>query len=221
MNASFERARFNMIEQQIRPWEVLDERVLQVMGRLPREVFVPAAYRDVAYADIEIPLGADDCMLPPKLVGRLLQALAIQPGERVLEIGTGSGYVSACLAWLGARVRSLEIDSERVETARSRLAAFADTSVEIHVTDALAGELDGGPFAAIAVTGSLPTAEPLARLRERLADGGRLFAIVGMAPVMRALLVTRVREGSYREEARFETCVPALKNAPLPSSFTF
>jgi protein-L-isoaspartate(D-aspartate) O-methyltransferase len=216
MEITAERARFNMIHQQIRPWDVLDDQVLDAMASVRREAFVPDAYQGLAYADLEVPIGRSESMLAPKLVGRMLQALAAQPGARVLEIGTGTGYVSACLAQLGARVISLEIDPELAEEARSRLAAEGCEAVEVRVGDGLAGPVEGGPFDVIAVTGSMPTDEALPMLQAQLAPDGRLFCLIGVAPVMEALLVTRVGERGYRREALFETCAPVLVNAVEP-----
>lgn len=220
MQATMERARFNMIEQQVRPWEVLDERVLEVMRKLPREAFVPDAYKGLAYADVDIPLGSDTAMLAPKMVGRMLQALNPQPHETVLEIGTGTGYVTACLAQLAEHVFSLEIDPALAEGARDRLAAMRLTNTEVHTGDAFSRHIGGGPFEAIALTGSIPTEEPLAALQHLLADGGRLFAVVGEAPIMEALLITRIGN-DLRREALFETSLPMLKNAPQPERFAF
>jgi protein-L-isoaspartate(D-aspartate) O-methyltransferase len=220
MQPTLDRARFNMIEQQVRPWEVLDERVLAVMRKLPREAFVPDAYRGLAYADIEVPLGEQSAMLAPKMVGRLLQALDVQPQDRVLEIGTGTGYVTAALAQLGDQVFSLEIDPGLAEGARQRLKAMGLNEVEVHTADAFAGQLQGGPFDVIAVTGALPTDEPLAALERLLTDGGRLFVVVGEPPLMEALRITRIGN-DLRRERLFETCVSALQNAPLPEQFAF
>jgi protein-L-isoaspartate(D-aspartate) O-methyltransferase len=214
-------ARFNMIEQQLRPWGVLDMRVLDAMSGLPREPFVPDAYRGLAYADIEIPIGEGHVMLAPKAVGRLLQALAVEPGERVLEVGTGSGYVTACLCRLEARVVSLEIDPGLAAAARERLAALDLGPAEVIVGDALAGDLPNGPFDAIVVTASVPVAEILRSLEDRLAVGGRLFSIVGEPPVMQAQLAIRVAAGDLRRTSLFETCVPALANCPEPEGFVF
>lgn len=221
MQPSFERARFNMIEQQVRPWQVLDDRVLAVMHAVPRELFVPEGYRELAYADIDIPIGADSAMLPPKIVGRMLQALKVRKGERVLEIGTGTGYATACLAELGARVRSIEVDPDLGAVARARLAAMGLGWIEILVGDALAGPVAGAPFDVIAVTGSLPTDTPLAMLREQLVPGGRLFAIVGEGALMEALIEIRGAGGDVHRTGLFETSVPALRNAPLPERFSF
>jgi protein-L-isoaspartate(D-aspartate) O-methyltransferase len=221
MNSTVDRARFNMIEQQIRPWDVLNERVLKVMSELRRELFVPDAYQGLAYADIEIPIGDATSMLAPKVVGRMLQALQVRDGDRVLEIGTGTGYVTACLARLGGRVISIEIDPDLAEGARARLEALRLRRLEVMVGDAMAGPVDGGPFDVIAVTGSLPSAEALPMFRQQLADGGRLFAVVGESPVMQAVLETRIGGGDVRREVLFETCVPALRGVPEPERFVF
>jgi len=221
MQSPSERMRFNMIEQQVRPWDVLDPRVLAVMGELPRESFVPPAYRGLAYADTEIPLGEDSTMLPPKVVGRMLQALSVRDGDKVLEIGTGTGYVTACLAALGGHVHSIEIDPELAEAARVRLTALASGRVEIETGDGLAEPFADAPFDAIAVTGSMPTDESLAMLRQQLAAGGRLFAILGEPPLMEALLETRLASGDVRRRVLFETSVPPLRNVPEPERFAF
>ncbi len=220
MQATTDRARFNMIEQQVRPWEVLNQRVLAVMRALPREAFVPDAYRGLAYADIEIPLGDHSAMLAPKVVGRLLQAVDVQPHETVLEIGTGTGYVTAALAHLGEHVFSLEIDPALAEGARARLRAMALSHTEVHTADAFCGRIDGGPFDVIAVTGSVPTVEPLAAFEQRLTDGGRLFIVVGEPPLMEAMRITRIGN-DVRRESLFETCIAPLENAPLPERFAF
>ncbi len=221
MEISTENARFNMIQQQIRPWDVLDDRVLDVLAEIPREDFVPAGYKGLAYADIEVPIGSGQIMLSPKVVGRMLQALAPQPGEKVLEIGTGTGYLTACLSRLGGPVISLEIDPALAAEARDRLDPLALDGVELREGDGLAGSTTDGPFDVIAVTGSVPTDAVLAPLRDQLALDGRLFAIVGESPIMQAVLITRVAGRDYRRQALFETCAPALKNAPEPNGFVF
>ncbi|WP_462330045.1 protein-L-isoaspartate O-methyltransferase family protein [Thiohalocapsa halophila] len=222
MSSPADIARYNMIEQQVRPWNVLDNRVLQVLGELPREAFVPDAYQALAYADVEIPLGTDTCMLAPKMVGRMLQALQVRDGDKVLEIGPGTGYITACLARLGGRVIGVEIDPDLAAGARERLDAMQLRRLEVHTADAMAGPVDGGPFDAIAVTGSLPTEEPLPMLTQQLAPGGRLFVVVGEDPVMQARLETRVGGvGDLRRQTLFETSVPALKNVPQPERFVF
>lgn len=221
MDNSTDLARFNMIEQQVRPWDVLDARVLEVMGQVRREDFVPDAYKGLAYADIEIPLANGSQMLAPRVVGHLLQAIAVRPGERALEVGTGSGYVTACLNQLGATVLSLELDVELAEQARERLGAQGLERVVVCICDGLSRPLDGGPFDVIALTGSLPTEEPLAVLQNQLALGGRLFCVLGTAPAMEAVLITRVTKERFERQSLFETEIPALRNAPLPEAFEF
>lgn len=221
MDNSSELARFNMIQQQVRPWGVLDDRVLEVMGAIEREHFVPNAYRALAYADIEIPNSNGTLMLAPKVVGHLLQALSVQPGDRALEIGTGSGYVAACLSRLGARVISLEIDPAQAAEASERLEALKFDWVEVREGDGLAGPVSGAPFDAIAVKGSMPTEVALPMLRDQLAIGGRLFCILGTAPAMECVRVTRVGRNDYRRESLFEIEVAPLRNAPEPADFEF
>jgi protein-L-isoaspartate(D-aspartate) O-methyltransferase len=221
METTAERARFNMIQQQIRPWDVLDDRVLDVMAEIRREAFVPDAYQGLAYADIEIPIGRAECMLAPRVVGRMLQALDVQPGDRVLEIGTGTGYVTACLGRLGGQVISVELDADLASEARSRLADLGFDSIQVRQDDALAGPVEGGPFDVIAVTGSMPTEASLPMLQGQLAPGGRLFCILGVAPAMEAVLITRVGEHNMRREGLFETSAPALVNAIEPNGFEF
>jgi protein-L-isoaspartate(D-aspartate) O-methyltransferase len=221
METTAERARFNMIQQQIRPWDVLDDRVLDVMAEVRREAFVPDAYQGLAYADIEIPIGQATCMLAPRVVGRMLQALDVQPGDRVLEIGTGTGYVTACLGRLGGQVTSVEVDADLASEARSRLADLGLDSIQVQPGDALAGPVAGGAFDVIAVTGSMPTEASVPMLQGQLAPGGRLFCILGEAPAMEAVLITRVGERDMRREGLFETSAPALVNAIEPDGFEF
>jgi protein-L-isoaspartate(D-aspartate) O-methyltransferase len=221
MDQPLAQARFNMIHQQVRPWAVLDDKVLDALTQLARERFVPDAYLSLAYADIEIPIGDGQHMLSPKLVGRLLQAVAVKPGDRALEIGAGTGFVSACLAHLGARVVSLEIDPGLAAEARERLSALGIGGVEVRVADGLAGRVEGGPFDVIVVTGSLPSEDSLTGLRQQLTLNGRLFAVVGEAPAMAALLITRVGAADYRRESLFETCIDPLANAVEPERFVF
>lgn len=221
MDQPLAQARFNMIHQQVRPWGVLDQRVLDALDRVPREQWVPDAYVSLAYADIDIPIGDGQHMLAPKLVGRLLQAVAVKPGDRVLEIGTGTGYLTACLAHLGARVVSLEIDPGLAAEARKRLSDLGFGEVDLRVADGLASPVEGGPFDVVVVTGSLPSEDDLGELRQRLAIGGRLFAVVGDVPAMAALLVTRVGAADYRRESLFETCIDPLANAVAPERFVF
>jgi protein-L-isoaspartate(D-aspartate) O-methyltransferase len=216
------RARFNMIAQQIRPWGVLDDTVLEAFETLPREAFVPDAYRGLAYADLAIPIGDSQVMLAPKVAGRMLQALAVRPGNKVLELGTGTGYGAACLALLGGQVIGLEIDPTLAGSAQARIAALGlGPAVEIRVADGLAGPTAGGPFDVVAVTGSVPEMRMLGILEAQLAPGGRLFCVVGEAPLMEAWRITRVAVTEFRREALFETCVPALANCPERESFVF
>ena len=207
-----------MIAQQVRTWEVLDTRALDAMHRVPRELFVPAAWRSLAYADCALPLPLGKHMLTPMLIGRMLQALELNPGEQVLEIGTGSGYLSACLAAMGARVQSLELHPEIAELARTNLRAAGVTGVELSCADgaALAQE---SAYDAIVLTASLPIYQP--RFERALKHGGRLFAVVGSAPVMEARLVRRHGGHEYRSLALFETSLEALEHAPAPPLFRF
>lgn len=212
-----EAAREQMITQQLRAWHVLDPRSLQVMQEVPREAFVPAAYRGLAFADCAIPIGNGQVMLPPKIQGRLLQALAPTPDDAVLDVGTGSGFLAACLARLSASVRSIEIDPQLSGEAARRLAELGADNVRTEIADAM--KLDWRDrFDAIAVTGALPVYDD--RFESMLSVGGRLFVIVGAAPVREAWLVTRGDDGCTRE-VLFETDVPPLVNAPRPEAFAF
>lgn len=214
-----EQARRNMVLQQIRPWDVIDERVLAVIQQVPRERFVPDAYRGLAFADIEVPLGHGQTMMPPRVEARMLQALNVQPGERVLEIGTGSGFVTACLARLGGQVTSLEIHADFSAAAQARLQAEDIRGVELLTGDAFATAWGDARFDAIAVTGSLPRCANA--FEALLAMGGRLFLVCGQAPAMEALLVTRVGESAWHRDNLFETALTALENAPQPEQFRF
>jgi len=213
-------ARFNMIHQQIRPWNVLDSRVLEVIEGIPREAFTPPAYRGMAYADLEIPLAHGETMLAPKIVAKAMQALNIRPGDRVLEIGAGSGYLTACLARLAAKVVSIDLHADFIAAAKERLEALGIRNLELRVGDALQGDLPGAPFDAIAVTGSLPKVEE--RLLNALAVGGRLFIVTGEAPLMEAKLITRVRDDQWRTEVLFETeLAPLTDRRPKADKFRF
>jgi protein-L-isoaspartate(D-aspartate) O-methyltransferase len=217
-------ARFNMIEQQIRTWEVLDPKVLTLLNDLPRENFVPSEYAGLAFADIEIPIGFGQTMLSPKLEGRILQALNVEKTHTVLHIGTGSGYFTALLASLAKQVVSVEIEAELSAIAAKNLADNHISNVVLKVTDANTGRLStvAGKkvlFDAIVYTASSPV-EP-AGIREQLNVGGVMFIVLGVAPVMRATLIQRVSESGFREDVLFETCIPELFNAPQAKQFEF
>ena len=214
-----ETARFNMIAQQIRPWEVIDERVLRALVAVPREQFVDDEYRGLAFADVAIPIGTGQQMMKPAQEARMLQALDVQPGESVLEIGTGSGFVTACLAHLGGVVTSYEIDAALSEQAARRLQALGVKNVELVAGDGLQAGIAPGSFQVIAVTGSLPTYPD--DLEKLLMPGGRMFLVVGEAPAMHAMLVSRNRDGEIWKEQLFETVLPPLENAPRPNRFVF
>jgi protein-L-isoaspartate(D-aspartate) O-methyltransferase len=211
-------AREQMIEQQVRAWDVLDERVLDAMRRVPRELFVPLAQRYCAYADVEVPLARNQHMLRPSVVGRLLQALLPRDGERVLEVGAGSGFVTACLRVMATHVRSLEVFPELADEARRNLTLLGMRDVEVVDADALHAD-SGARYDAIALTASLPVYD--ARFERRLTIGGRLFLVVGEPPVMDARLVRRTAEDSFATQSLFETVIDPLVNAPRCPEFTF
>jgi len=216
---NFEQARYNMIEQQIRPWEVLDQRVLDLFSRVPREDFVPAQYRTMAFTDMSIPLGHGQVMMAPKIEARMLQALAIQDSDVVLEIGTGSGYVTALLANLSRHVYSVEIVPELSAAAGEKLKTHGIHNVTLEVGDAAQGYDAHAPYDVIAVTGSMPVLA--SKLQTNLRLGGRLFVVVGDAPVMEAKLITRVGDDEWAIEDLFETDLPPLQNAAQPQRFRF
>lgn len=218
MSTNFELARSRMIEQQIRAWQVLDQRVLETMKSVPREDFVPAKYRRLAFADVNLPLGHGQVMMTPKIEGRLLQALALTGTEDVLEIGTGSGFLTACLAALSNSVHTIDIYPEFVETATDRLANHTAGNVSSECLDAsnLPQELR---FDAIAVTASLPIYDD--RYARALNPGGRLFVITGDSPAMEAQCITRVGGNEWDHDSLFETDIPPMINAPTQPLFTF
>lgn len=211
-------ARRQMVDQQIRTWEVLDPSVLAALGRVPREAFVPPAYRELAFADSEVPIGFGQTMLAPKLQGRVLQALALQATDSVLEIGTGTGYLSACFGLLAQATLSVEIRAELAAVATANLRNLAGARVRVQNRDAFAPE-PLGEFDAVAVTGSMPVYDP--RFERCLRLGGRLFAVVGTAPVMDAILVRRVDAAEWIRESLFETVIAPLTNAPQAPRFVF
>jgi protein-L-isoaspartate(D-aspartate) O-methyltransferase len=214
-----EQARYNMIESQIRTWEVLDQRVLDTLFGIKREDFVPEKYRPLAFVDMEIPIGHGEVMLAPKLEARLLQELTLEKTDRVLEVGTGSGYSTAVLAALAGHVYSVEIHPDLSEAAAAKLAAHGIANVTLEAADAALGWTRHAPYDAILLTGSVPLLP--APLRGQLAPGGRLLAVVGDPPVMTARLTTCVTEGVYNETGLFETCIAPLRNVPQPERFVF
>ena len=217
MPLDFERARFNMIEQQVRPWEVLDPRVLEAMGKVRREDFVPARFRKLAFADVEIPLEHGESMTKPVVQGRLLQALDVQPDDAVLEIGAGSGYLTACLAHLGREVVAVERHADFAERIRARLAEAGLANVRVEAGDALGGWAPGRTFDAIAVEGAVDAVPQ--RFIDWLAPGGRMFVVRGRAPAMEAVLLRRLADGSVVVDSLFETEIPYLHGAEPPQRF--
>jgi len=212
------QAREQMIEQQVRAWDVLDARVLETLRQVPREAFVAPQHRFLAFADVEIPLPCGQHMLRPSVVGRLLQALTLTGDERVLEVGTGSGFVTACLRAGSASVRSLEIFPELAELARRNIASLGLRDVEILSQDATNIDPDMR-YDAIALTASLPV--PDERFQRQLSVGGRLFVVVGVPPVMEARLIRRITEDAWGTESLFETVVDPLVHATRPQGFVF
>ena len=214
-----ETARFNMIEQQIRPWNVLDAGVLEQLAVMARETFVPAAHISLAYSDVEIPLPGGQSMLFPRLEARLLQDLAVQPQETVLEIGTGSGFMAALLARRAQRVLSLEILPELADMARANLRKAGVNNVEVRQADGSGGAPKDGPFDVILLSGSVT--EVPHTLLEQLKVGGRLAAIVGDEPVMRATLITRTSSTDFQTKTPWDVNAPRLQKFPEPSRFQF
>lgn len=217
MNAMIEQQRFNMVEQQVRPWDVHDPRVLAALASVHREQFVADADRALAFVDIGLPLAHGEIMMRPLVEGRLLQALALQTTDSVLEIGTGSGFVTACLASLAREVLSVEIHADLAERASARLQNAAISNAEVRIADALVGFEPGRSFDAIAVTGAV-CQEP-EQFRRWLQPGGRLFLIRGESPVLEAVLITRRQQHQFDEQSLFETDLPYLIHATPPKRF--
>jgi len=213
-----EFARAQMITQQVRAWDVLDPRVLDAMRRTPREFFVPERYAGVAFADTDIPLAPGQHMLPPKIVGRLLQALAAAPGMRALVVGCGTGFVPACLSAMGASVRAIEIRPEFTQAAQRNLKRSGFGQVEVVTGDTFNLDIGQG-YALIAVCGALPLYDD--RFARALAVGGRLFVVVGASLPQETLLVTRTAEQAWNREALFETAIDPLEHAAWPERFQF
>jgi protein-L-isoaspartate(D-aspartate) O-methyltransferase len=216
---NIEQARFNMIEQQIRPWNVLDQDVLDLLHVVKREQFVPAAYQNLAFADVEIPLPGGEAMLAPKFEARILQEVGVRKHETVLEIGTGSGYMAALLAHRAAKVTTVEINPETAELAKKNLANAGIHNVTVEVGNGAQGWEKGAPYDVIVISGALEVL-PEAILKQ-VKVGGRIAAIVGQAPVMEAEIITRTGENAYSTVKVFETNVRYLTGAPVPSHFQF
>lgn len=216
---NFQQARFNMVEQQIRPWNVLDPHVLAVLGAVPRELFTPPQYQFMAYVDEEIPLANGHVMLPPRVDARLMHDLELKGTETVLDIGTGSGYRAALLAHRAREVVSLEIDPTLADAARRHLKAAGVHNARVIQGDGTQGPVPGAQFDAIVLGGSV--AEVPQALLDQLKVGGRLIAIVGTGPVMQATLFTRTGERQFSSTERWDTSAPALQNFARPSRFHF
>jgi len=216
---NLEQARFNMIEQQIRPWNVLDANVLELLSVVKREDFVPLAHKALAFMDMEIPLGQGQVMLAPRVEARMLQDAAVQKHEKVLEIGTGSGYMAALLAHRAQRVISLEINPELAQMARANLQKAGIHNVEVRQFDGAKGVSADGPFDVIVLSGSV--AEVPQALLAQLKIGGRLIGIVGDEPTMRVNIVTRTSDAEFKTSTPWDTVAPRLLNFPEPSHFQF
>lgn len=216
---NLEQTRFNMVEQQIRPWDVLDPEVIKLLFELRREEFVPAAYRSLAFVDMEIPLGHGEVMLTPKMEARILQELQVSNTDKILEIGSGSGYLTSLLAKKGGHVCSIEIIPELNMIAEQNLRAHDITNVTLEVGDASHGWPEKGPYDVIVLTGSTPVLPE--EFQNSLTVGGRLFVVEGCAPVMNAVLIRCEDKGVYSKVCLFETCIPALRNAQQKNQFIF
>ncbi|OOG53781.1 protein-L-isoaspartate O-methyltransferase [Rhodanobacter sp. C03] len=219
MAMNFEQARLNMVENQVRPWEVLDARVLDVISRVRREDFVDAAHRQLAFADLCLPLGHGEVMMKPVVEGRVLQALDLQSTDQVLEIGTGSGYLTACMANLSGQVTSVDIHADFTVAATQRLHAASIANATLITGEAVNAWQPQGMFDALVVTGAVATIP--ARWLTWLKPGGRALIVHGQSPVQQATLLTHEGAGRYREETLFETDLPYLTHAEPPSRFVF
>jgi protein-L-isoaspartate(D-aspartate) O-methyltransferase len=212
-------ARFNMIEQQIRTWEVLDPVVLELFNQVPRENFVADTQQGLAFADVELPIGYGQTMLSPKIEGRILQALSVKKTDKVLLVGTGSGYLTALLATQAKYVHAVEIHQELSDIAKTRLQKQNIHNVTLYVGDAANGFAEAVPYDVIVFTGSMPLRPTTAE--KMLNVGGRLFVVVGETPIMQATLTQRISEDAFRHDVLFETCLPPLVNAPQVTKFEF
>ncbi|MCU7817946.1 MAG: protein-L-isoaspartate O-methyltransferase [gamma proteobacterium symbiont of Lucinoma myriamae] len=218
LEMNFEIARHNMIEQQIRPWNVIDPVTLDALDAIPRENYVLEAMKESAFSDVELPIGHDQVMLFPKIEAKILQSVQVQKTDTVLEIGTGSGYMTALLAHLADKVCTVEIHEQLSLQAQEKLAAEGFDNVTFVVADAAKGFDQNAPYDMIILTGSVPQLPE--SFKQSLKKGGRLFAVIGTAPVMEATLITRVSSSQYSSEVLFETEVAALENVDYAETFT-
>jgi len=216
---NFEEARFNMVEQQVRPWDVLNPDVLAVMSEVPRENFVPTQYKNMAYCDYGVPIGNNQEMLKPVLVGRLLQALNIKSNEIVLEVGTGTGYLTACLAKLAAYVYSVDINGDFLPQAQRNLTSLEIDNVTLETGDASTGWAERPEYDVIVITGSMPKVSE--NYKNSLEIGGRMFVVCGTSPAMHATLITRVSADNWSEESILETDLAPLDNTTKKAEFEF
>ena len=219
----YNQARFNMVEQQVRPWDVLDPRVLNVIGNIPRELFTPEDCKQLAYADTRIPIGEYEGrtshMLKPVIEGRMLQSLAITEDDTVLQIGTGTGYITSCLATLARHVDSVDINPEMTALAEKNLDRLGISNITLSTGDGSSKWEQKRFYDCIAIMGSLPTIPGY--YKNALKEGGRMFVITGDAPVMKALLVTRIGKNEWILDELFETCIDPLIHAEKPAEFVF
>lgn len=216
---NFEQARIDMIEQQLRTWDVLDAQILNLIRNLPREIFVPRGYQEFSYSDMQVPLTHEQVMLPPREVGRILQSLNVQPHEHVLEIGTGSGYLTALLSKLAEHVTSVEIFPDISDEAQKAWQHFQLTNIKAEIGDASSEWQPHSAFDVICITGALPQLAD--HWRRQLNIGGRLFVVLGSASLMHATLITRVSHQEWTNQILYETLVPTLINAQQPPEFEF
>ena len=214
-----EQARTNMVDQQIRSWEVLDSRVLEVLREVPREAFVPARHRKIAFSDLRIPLGHDQMMMKPIEQGRLLQGMSLRGDDEVLEIGTGSGFLTACLAKLSKAVTSIEIIGDLAEQANANLEGHGANNIDLHIGDVLEAGFDDGAFNVMVVTASVASIPD--QFVRWLRPGGRMFIVRGKAPAIEALAVTRSESGRLAEQSLFDTNLPRLIGAEDAPVFSF
>lgn len=216
---NFEQARYNMIEKQIRPWEVLDQETLELFSNIHREDFIPDDYKALALSDTKIPLLHNQVTMTPNVEARLLQGLKVEKHEKVLEIGTGCGYLTALLASRGGVVHSVDIFAEFTQLARPRLDKYGLDNVHLITGDAINGWLDAAPYDVIVVTGSIPFLRD--DYQQQLNINGRMFVIIGCSPVMEATIITRIGNSEFSSESLFETDLPALIGAPSGHVFKF